>query len=57
MWEYFVQIFKHSDGNFVTFLDQFLEKLAKNYPKNMKLFRENFRKIRENYKEIILGTF
>ncbi len=25
-------------GNFVTFLRQFLEKLVKNYPKNMKLF-------------------
>ncbi len=36
--EYFAQIFKHYDGNFVTFLRQFLEKLVKNYPKNMKLF-------------------
>ncbi len=44
-------------GNFVTFLRQFLEKLVKNYPKNMKLFRENSEIIWRNYKIIILGTF
>ncbi len=55
--EYLVQIFQQPDGNFVTVLCQFLEKLAKNYGKNMKLFWKNFRKIGENYKEIILGTF
>ncbi len=36
--EYFAQIFKHSDENFVTFLLQFSEKLVKNCSKNMKLF-------------------
>ncbi len=36
--EYFAQIFKDSDGNFVTFLRQFLVKRVKNYPKNMNLF-------------------
>ncbi len=44
-------------GNFVTFLRQFLEKLAKNYPKSMKLFWEYFEIIWRNYKIIILGTF
>ncbi len=44
-------------ANFVTFLHQFLEKLVKNYPKNMKLFWENFKIIRRNYKIIILETF
>ncbi len=38
--EYFAQIFKHSVGNFVTFLCQFLEKLVKNYPKNEINFQE-----------------
>ncbi len=33
----YLQIFKRSDRNFVTFLCQYLEKLVKNYPKNMKL--------------------
>ncbi len=47
--EYFTQIFKHSDKNFVTFLRQFLEKLVKNYPKKMKLFKENFEIIWRNY--------
>ncbi len=44
-------------GNFVTFLCQFLEKLAKNYPKNMKLFWKNFEIIWRNYKIMILGIF
>ncbi len=44
-------------GNFVTFLRPFLEKLAKNYPKNRKLFWENFEIIWRNEKMIILGTF
>ncbi len=33
--------FKHSDGNFVTFLCQFFEKLVKNCPKNVKLKKKN----------------
>ncbi len=44
-------------GNFETFLCQFLEKLVKNYPKNVKLFWENFGIIWKNYKIIILETF
>ncbi len=34
--EYFIKIFKYFDGNFVTFSSQVLEKLIKNYCKNMK---------------------
>ncbi len=44
-------------GNFVTFLWQFLEKLVKNDPNNIKLFWENFEIIWRNYNIIILGTF
>ncbi len=43
--------------NFVTFLGQFLEKLVKNYPKNMKLFWKNFGIVWRSYKIIILGIF
>ncbi len=42
--------------NFVTFLYQFLEKIVKNYPRNMQLVWENFEIICRNYKIIILGT-
>ncbi len=41
----------------MTVLRQFLEKLVKNYLKNVKLFRENLEIIWRNYKIIILGTF
>ncbi len=40
-------------GNFVTFLSQFLQKLLKNYPKNVKFLWENFGIIWRNYKIII----